>query len=158
MATTRKGSASRRVTPLSVTCRSSMHSSSADCVRGVARFISSASSMLVNTGPGLKVNSPALESHIDRPVTSVGSRSGVNCMRAKSASSERASDLASTVLPVPGTSSSSIWPRASIAHMTSFIASSLPTITRLTLSDTCFTNPATSFTSIWHVSRFLAYC
>ena len=45
-------------TPPSVICRSSMHSSRADCVRGVARLISSASRILVNAGPFRKVNSP----------------------------------------------------------------------------------------------------
>ena len=78
VATTRNGSSSLRVTPSIVTCRSSMHSRSADCVRGVARLISSASRMFVNTGPGLNTNSAERASYTLMPVTSPGSRSGVN--------------------------------------------------------------------------------
>ena len=54
VAITKKGVSRGRVTPPSVTCFSSMHSSRADWVRGVARLISSANRMLVNTGPGTK--------------------------------------------------------------------------------------------------------
>jgi hypothetical protein len=41
------------VTPSTVTCRSSIDSSSADCVFGDARLISSPSRMLAKTAPGL---------------------------------------------------------------------------------------------------------
>ena len=57
VAITKKGVSSLYETPSIVVCRSSMHSSSADCVRGVVRFISSAIKMFVKTGPGLKTNS-----------------------------------------------------------------------------------------------------
>ena len=49
---------SSRVSPSTVTCASSMHSRSADCVFGDARLISSTSSRLANTGPGRKTNAP----------------------------------------------------------------------------------------------------
>ena len=58
VAMTKKGLSNGRVTPSEVTCRSSMHSKRLDCVRGVARLISSASKMFVNTGPGLNSNAP----------------------------------------------------------------------------------------------------
>jgi heme/copper-type cytochrome/quinol oxidase subunit 3 len=51
VATTKKGSGSRWVTPSTVTCRSSIASSNADWVRGVARLISSTSTTWANTGP-----------------------------------------------------------------------------------------------------------
>ena len=49
---TRNGSASRRVTPSTVTCCSAIASSRADCVFGIARLISSTRTTLANTGPG----------------------------------------------------------------------------------------------------------
>ena len=51
VATTKKGRASARVTPSTVIWHSSIHSSSALCVRGVARLISSASRTLQKAGP-----------------------------------------------------------------------------------------------------------
>src|SRR5713226_2066509 len=66
------------------------------------------------------------------PVTSAGSRSGVNCSRSKAQPRERDSDLASMVFPTPGTSSISTWPRLSSAITHSSISASLPTSTRLT--------------------------
>src|SRR3989441_11317974 len=66
------------------------------------------------------------------PVTSAGSRSGVNCSRSKAQPRERDSDLASMVFPTPGTSSIRTWPRLSSAMTHSSISASLPTSTRLT--------------------------
>ena len=43
-------------TPSTVTRARSITSSSADCVFGVARLISSASTTFANTGPGLNTN------------------------------------------------------------------------------------------------------
>ena len=54
VASTRKGSGRAIVSPSTVTWRSCMASSRADWVRGVARFISSAKSTWLKTGPGLK--------------------------------------------------------------------------------------------------------
>ncbi len=84
-----------------------MHSSSADWVFGEARLISSAMTTLANTGPGRNSNSAVCRLKIDMPVMSPGSRSGVNCTRLTEQSMDRASALASEVLPTPGTSSTS---------------------------------------------------
>ncbi len=67
------------VTPSALTWRSSMASSSADCALGDARFRSSASRTLVNTGPGRNDTRPLSRSKTMAPVTSEGSRSAVNC-------------------------------------------------------------------------------
>src|SRR5256886_3554578 len=68
------------------------------------------------------------------PVTSDGSRSGVNGRRSKPQLSERASDFASIVLPTPGTSSIRMWPRLSSAITHSSISAALPTSTWPTFS------------------------
>jgi hypothetical protein len=54
---TMNGGSRTYVTPSTVTCRSSMHSSSADCVLGDARLISSPTTTFANTGPGLNSKS-----------------------------------------------------------------------------------------------------
>ena len=87
------------VTLSMVACRSSMHSSRLDWVLGEARLISSASTMLAKMGPGRNSNSPLFWLKTLTPVTSLGSRSGVNWTRANRQSMDRASDLASSVLP-----------------------------------------------------------
>src|SRR5438034_911144 len=90
-----------------------MHSSSAACVFGEARLISSTSRRFVKTGPGRNSNSFERWLKTLTPVTSDGSRSGVNCSREKEQSIERASAFASVVLPTPGRSSMIRWPSAS---------------------------------------------
>ena len=115
-------------TPSIVTMPSSITSSSALCVFGLARLISSASTIEAKIGPGWKVNWPFDWSKICTPVTSEGSRSGVNWMREVVPSSVLASAFASTVLPVPGTSSSSTWPSETSAVSTSLMTCRLPTI------------------------------
>ena len=95
------------VSPSTVMCRSSITSNIAAWVFGEARLISSARTMLVNTGPGRKRNVDVGWSSTRPPVTSAGSRSGVNWIRRHPERSEMAIALASVVLPVPGTSSSS---------------------------------------------------
>ena len=55
-----------------------MHSSSADCVFGVERLISSARTMFANTGPARNSNSLVFWLKMEAPVTSEGSKSGVN--------------------------------------------------------------------------------
>src|SRR4051794_4445595 len=82
-----------------------MHSSSAAWVRGDARLISSTSSTCVKTGPGRNSNRFERWSNTLTPVTSEGSRSGVNWSRENEQSSERASAFASIVFPTPGKSS-----------------------------------------------------
>ena len=67
--------------PSTLTCRSSIASSSADWVFGEARLISSASRIWVNTAPGRNSNSLLAWLNTLAPVTSPGSRSGVNWMR-----------------------------------------------------------------------------
>ena len=79
------------VVPSTVTCRSSMHSSSADWVLGEARLISSPTTMLAKTPPGRNSNSRVSWLNTDTPVTSEGSRSGVNWTRRTEQSMERAS-------------------------------------------------------------------
>ena len=58
VAMTRKGRCMCRVSPSMVTWRSSIASSSADCVRGLARLISSASTNWESSGPGRNSNAP----------------------------------------------------------------------------------------------------
>src|SRR3954454_5443022 len=93
------------VTPSTETWFSCMHSSSADCVLGDARLTSSTRSRLVKTGPRRESNSLTRWSKTLTPVTSEGSRSGVNCRRENEQSSERARAFASIVFPTPGKSS-----------------------------------------------------
>ncbi len=64
-----------------MTVCSCMTSSRADCVFGEARLISSPRTMLAKTGPGRKLKVEVAWSKTDTPVTSEGSRSGVNWMR-----------------------------------------------------------------------------
>src|SRR5579885_1873608 len=64
------------------------------------------------------------------PVISEGSRSGVNWMRWNEQPSDFASDFASVVLPMPGTSSNSTCPSQSKATISRSITASLPTMTR----------------------------
>ena len=56
VAMTMNGGGRARLAPSTVIWRSSIASSSADCVFGDARLISSASTMLANSGPGWKRN------------------------------------------------------------------------------------------------------
>src|SRR5438105_13274013 len=107
---TMKGLSSSYVWPSTVTCCSCMHSSSAACVFGEARLISSTRRRFAKTGPGLNSNAFARWSKTFTPVTSEGSRSGVNWRRENDALSERASAFASIVLPTPGKSSRIRWP------------------------------------------------
>ena len=62
VASTWNGLGSAKVRPSTVTCRSCMASSSADCVFGGVRLISSASSRPANTGPSRKLNSRSVGS------------------------------------------------------------------------------------------------
>src|ERR1044072_9268551 len=89
-----------------------MASSSAAFVFGQARLIWSTSSRFANTGPGRNSNSFVLWLKTFTPVTSDGSRSGVNWSREKEQSIERASAFASIVFPTPGKSSMIRWPSA----------------------------------------------
>jgi hypothetical protein len=111
-----------------------MHSRRLDWVLGVALFISSASRMFVNTGPFLNVNAAFSWLKKDSPVTSLGSRSGVNCTLSNAHPIDFASAFARTVLPVPGTSSRSTCPPAATAASRSLVTSLFPIITFDTFS------------------------
>ena len=118
------------MTPSIVTCCSAIASSSADCVFGIARLISSTRTTFANTGPGRNSKSRSRWSKTERPVTSVGCRSGVHWMRAFVAPSTLpAIARASTVFAVPGTSSRRTWPPETRAVRTSLISSVLPRTT-----------------------------
>src|SRR3954469_25630853 len=73
------------------------------------------------------------------PVTSEGSRSGVNWMRLLEPCTVAASARAREVLPVPGASSNSTWPSASMAVKVSRMTCSLPSTACPTLA-TSFSN------------------
>ena len=126
VAMTKNGRGTGRDTPSAVTWRSSITSSSADCVFGLPRLISSPISTLVNTGPSRKRKLPLPCSYTITPVMSLGSRSGVNWTRFQVPAIDPAIALASVVLPVPGTSSSSRWPSVSMQHMAMRISWCLP--------------------------------
>ena len=126
VASTRNGGPSGRVRPSTVTCRSAIASSKADCVRGVARLISSARITWANTGPGWKTNSPVDWWKTLVPSKSAGSKSGVNWTRWNEHLRLRATALARSVLPTPGTSSRSRCPSARRAMRAARMTSGLP--------------------------------
>src|SRR5579875_578936 len=98
VATTTNGRGTWYTVASVVTVRSSMTSSRADCVFGDARLISSPSTMLANTGPGRNENVDVAWSNTDTPVTSEGSRSGVNWMRFQVSDTDAAMARAREVL------------------------------------------------------------
>ena len=128
---TKNGQGRARVSPSTLTCFSSIASSSADCVLGLARLISSASSTCANTGPGWNTKRSCPRSYTDTPDRSLGIRSAVNCTRENCSPKVRASACASVVLPTPGTSSISRCPPASRQATPSCTWPGLPTITVL---------------------------
>ncbi len=91
--------------PPTVTLCSCIASSSADCVFGVARLISSARTIWAKIGPGWKLKT-RLPSGVSLmmfvPMMSDGIRSGVNWMRLNFRSSTWLSVRTSSVLPRPG--------------------------------------------------------
>src|SRR5436309_5994973 len=113
-----------------------MHSRSADWVLGLARLISSPSTMLAKMAPGLNSKSPRSWLNTLTPVMSVGRRSGVNWMRRNEQSMDRARALASMVLPTPGTSSMREWPSATNVTSASRISRCFPWTTFSTFSST----------------------
>src|ERR1700757_356870 len=83
--------------------------------------------MFAKIGPGRNSKSRSFWLKTERPVTSVGCRSGVHWMREETAPSiDCAIARASTVLAVPGTSSNSTCPPHTRAATTSVICSRLP--------------------------------
>ena len=83
VAITKNGSGKGMLCPSRETWPSFIASSRADCVRGLARLISSARRTLVKMGPGRRTNSLVRLSNTETPRTSLGSRSLVNCSRRK---------------------------------------------------------------------------
>src|SRR4029453_18513700 len=124
-----------------------MASSSAACVFGEARLISSTSSRCANTGPGRNSNSFVLWLKTFTPVTSEGSRSGVNWRREKEQSIERASAFASIVFPTPGKSSMIRWPSATRQRTASRSVSSVACTTCARLSTIFWTDSAASLST-----------
>ena len=139
---TMNGGSSGYETPSTVTCASCMHSSSAACVFGDARFTSSTSSSCANTGPGRNSNSFSRWLKTLTPVTSDGRRSGVNWSRENEQSSERASAFASIVFPTPGKSSMIRCPSATRQRTTSRSVSAGAWTTRARLATIAATRSA----------------
>ena len=110
VASTKNGFGNSYVRPATVTLRSCIACSSAACVFGGARLISSASTMFANTGPGAKRNArlpvPGSSSINSVPVMSLGIRSGVNCTRENVRSRARETVCTSSVFASPGTPTS----------------------------------------------------
>ena len=118
--------------PATVTWCSCIASSSAACVFGGVRLISSARMIWAKMGPSLKVRVrwPLDSSRISVPVMSAGMRSGVNWMRLNGRSRMSARALMSRVLASPGTPVIRQCPPVNRAVRTRSMASSWPTITR----------------------------
>src|SRR5829696_2011219 len=108
-----------------------MTSSSADCTLAGARLISSASTKLANTGPSSTSKVPESDRYTRVPVMSEGSRSGVNCKRAKLPPTAVATVSTVRVLASPGTPSIRQWPWASRHTSTRSSRRSCPTMTFL---------------------------
>ena len=128
--------AARACSPSTVTCRSAIASSSADCVFGIARLISSTSSDVREdrARAGIEVARLLVE---DREAGDVGRLQvgrALDARRRVAPSTLCASARASTVFAVPGTSSISTWPRQASAASTSRISVRLPRTTRSTFS------------------------
>src|SRR5262245_980461 len=124
-----------------------MASSSAACVFGEARLISSTSSRFANTGPGRNSNSFVFWLKTFTPVTSEGSRSGVNWRRENEQSIERASAFASIVFPTPGKSSMIRWPSAIRQSTASRSVSCVACTTCARLSTIFWTDSAASLST-----------
>ena len=128
VASTRNGSSSLWLSVPTVTVCSCIASSKADCVFGVARLISSASTRLAKIGPfsNRKLLLPSSFTIMLVPVTSLGIRSGVNWIRLKDSASTLLIVRTSIVFPSPGMPSSSTFPPASIASITCRMTSFCP--------------------------------
>ena len=125
--------------PPTVTDRSCIASRSADWVFGVARLISSARTICAKIGPRRNWNSRprSVSTTIVVPVTSAGMRSGVNWIRENFRCSASESERIRSVLPSPGTPSSSTWPPAKRPTSTPSTTSRCPT-TALPISPRTF--------------------
>ncbi len=128
VARTKNGRGSWCVSPMTVTRCSCMASRSADCVFGEALLISSASMMLVKSGPGWNLNSlrPSTSWSTGLPVMSPGRRSGVNWILLVLRPRDFERPLTSSVLPSPGSPSRRMWPLARSPVMTRSMSCSCP--------------------------------
>ena len=99
-------------------------------------------------GPARNSKSPSRWFQIDEPVTSAGSRSGVNWTRLKPSPLASAKERAVSVFASPGTSSSRTWPSASRPSRISSSCSRLPTTARSTSSTRRAPSSASSRSSI----------
>src|SRR2546425_3498863 len=117
-----------------------------DWVLGVVRLISSARTMFAKSGPGLKMNSARSGCHTETPRMSEGSMSEVNWRRWNWPPMERARAAASVVLPTPGASSISTWPRARSPTTARRTTSGLPTMQRPMLASSRAIGPCESLT------------
>ena len=131
VASTKNGCSSGYVRPAAVTWYSCIASSSAACVFGGVRLISSARMICAKIGPftNRSRRPPSPSSRISVPVMSDGIRSGVNWMRLKSRSRIAASVLIRSVLARPGTPVMRQCPPVNSASSTCSTTSSCPTMT-----------------------------
>ena len=106
------GEGSTCVSPSTVTVCSSMTSSSADCVFGEVRLISSASSSWQFAAPSRYSKWFVSRLNTVKPVMSDGRVSGVNWIRLLERPNVLENATARVVLPTPGQSSKRIWPPA----------------------------------------------
>src|ERR1019366_8841129 len=136
VASTKNGLGSVYMLPRTVQAFSCMASSSALCVLGGVRLISSARRMLPKIGPCTKVQVrrpvAGSSSMMSVPVISLGIRSGVNWMRLKTRPSVCAMVRTSKVLAVPGRPVMRQWPPTKSEIITCSRTSSWPTMTRRT--------------------------
>ena len=130
------GRAARASTPSTVTCRSAIASSSADCVFGVARLISSTSTTFAKIGPGpeLEVARLLVEDREPGDVRRLEVGRALDARRACALDGAARSSGRARSSPCPGTSSSRTWPPHMSAARTSLISSRLPWTTVSMLS------------------------
>src|SRR5262245_11007379 len=131
--------------------RSFIACSSAACVFGGARLISSPSRSSVKIGPLVSVKALVWKLNRLVPSTSPGMRSGVNWMRPNLIDMLAANDWASSVLAVPGTPSSRMWPLTRRLVSMRSMTSSCPTTALPTSLRIASVNPRISRTSIGHL-------
>src|SRR5215218_1930582 len=148
VARTKNGRSSPYVRPAAVTWYSCIASSSAACVLGGVRLISSARMICAKTGPltNRRLRTPPSSSRISVPVMSAGMRSGVNWIRLKLRSRISASVFTSSVFASPGTPVIRQWPPVKSAIRIWSTTASCPTIT-LRSSDRIRSRPAPTFSA-----------
>ena len=153
VARTRNGGSSTCVVPSIETWRSCIASSSAACVFGGARLISSAREE-VRRRPGRGGTRTRVALVPDRRARDVGREQvGRELDAGEAEPGDRANDRAVSVFASPGTSSSSTWPSASSPRARARAGRAFPTTARSTSSSTALAWPATSLSSTRGRSR-----